>query len=241
MENTNKKYVLFGLILGLSLVVSTMIGAFAFYKIRSANYISTTGSATEMVVSDQVKWTSTITRPATISDIKMGYQKMDADLQAVKDFLTANGITTDETDISPVLMNEVYDQNGGIQKNYDLVQTIIVQSNDVQKIADLSKNTSSLVEDKGVIFATTDLEYYYSKLPDARVSLLASAVQDAKARANQLAIAGGQKIGVLESASSGVVQVMAPNSEDVNDYGTYDTSSINKEIMVTVKASFEIK
>jgi hypothetical protein len=37
------------------------------------------------------------------------------------------------------------------------------------------------------------------------------------------------------------VQVLAPNSEDVNDYGTYDTSSINKEIMVTVKASFEIK
>ena len=55
------------------------------------------------------------------------------------------------------------------------------------------------------------------------------------------AIAGGKKIGVLKSASSGVVQVMAQNSVEVSDYGMYDTSKIEKEIMVTVKASFEIK
>ena len=127
------------------------------------------------------------------------------------------------------------------KKKYDLVQTITVQSTNVQKIADLSKNTSSLIENQSVIFATTSLEYYYSKLPDARVALLANAVADAKARAEQLATAGGKKIGNLQSASSGVVQVMAPNSAEVSDYGTYDTSSINKEIMVTVKASFEIK
>jgi len=243
MENNNKSYVLFGLILGLSIIASAGLGCFTFYKLRSMNSISTTGSAKESVVSDQVKWTSTITRRATVSSIKDGYSKMDADLKGVKDFLASNGITDDQINISPVLMNEVYDQNSGSgsEKKYDLVQTITVQSGDVQKIADLSKNTGTLIEDKGIIFATTALEYYYSKLPDARVALLANAVQDAKARANQLAIAGGKKIGVLESASSGVVQVMSPNSEDVNDYGTYDTSSINKEIMVTVKASFEIK
>jgi hypothetical protein len=33
---------------------------------------------------------------------------------------------------------------------------------------------------------------------------------------------------------------MAENSVEVSDYGMYDTSKINKEIMVTVKASFEI-
>jgi hypothetical protein len=73
------------------------------------------------------------------------------------------------------------------------------------------------------------------------VELLASAVNDAKARAEQLALAGGKKIGVLKSASSGVVQVMSENSVEVSDYGMYDTSKINKEIMVTVKASFEIR
>jgi hypothetical protein len=241
MENNNKNYVAFGLILGLSLIISTGLGVFAFYKIRSADYISTTGSAKKAVVSDKVKWTSSITRPVKISTIKDGYKKMDADLKEVQSFLASNGILEEMIDISPVFINEVYDQNQGAEKNYNLVQNIEVQSNDVQKIAILSKNTSSLVIDKGVLFSTNSLEYYYSKLPTARIELLASAVADAKARAEQLAQAGNKKIGALKSASSGVVQVMAPNSVEVSDYGMYDTSKINKEIMVTVKTSFEIK
>jgi len=240
MEN-NKKYVVFGLILGLSLIISTGLGAFTFYKLRSMDYISTTGSAKKAVVSDKVKWTSSFSRPVKISTIKDGYLKMDTDLKEVKAFLASSGIAETSIDISPVFMNEVYDQNQGLEKNYNLVQNITVQSEDVQKITELAKNTSSLVTEKGVIFSTNSLEYYYSKLPEARIELLANAVGDAKARAGQLAEAGGKNIGVLKSASSGVVQVMSPNSVEVSDYGMYDTSSIDKEIMVTVKASFEIK
>ena len=56
-----------------------------------------------------------------------------------------------------------------------------------------------------------------------------------------IATAGGNSVGAIKSASSGVVQVLAPNSVEVSDYGQYDTSKIDKEIMVTVKATFEIK
>ena len=35
--------------------------------------------------------------------------------------------------------------------------------------------------------------------------------------------------------------VMAPNSVDVSDYGQYDTSNVNKEVMVTVRASFAVR
>ena len=95
--------------------------------------------------------------------------------------------------------------------------------------------------DQGILFSTSSLEYYYSKLPDARVALLTDAIADAKARASKIAQAGGKNIGALQSASSGVVQVLSPNSANISDYGTYDTSSIQKEIMVTVKASFQTK
>jgi len=240
MENNNKNYVTFGLILGLSLIISTGLGVFAFYKIRSVDYISTTGSAKKAVVSDKVKWTSSITRQVSVSTVKDGYAKMDIDLKEVKDFFTANGIPAESLSISPVFMNEIWDKNNQTEKKYNLVQNFEVQSSDVQKIDALAKNTNSLIN-KSVLFSTNSLEYYYSKLPAVRVELLANAVADAKARAEQLAIAGGKKIGVLKSASSGVVQVMAPNSVEVSDYGMYDTSKIEKEIMVTVKASFEIK
>jgi len=241
MQNINKSYIVFGLILGLSIILSSSIGAFTFYKLRSMDYISTTGSAKKPVTSDKVKWSSSITRTAKASTIKDGYAKMDTDLKAVKEFLATNGVPAEAIEISPIFMNEVYEQNPGPEKNYNLVQNITVQSADVQKIADLSKNTSPLVAGKGILFSTNSLEYYYSKLPEVRIELLDSAIADAKARAGKLAEAGDKKLGALKSASSGVVQVMSPNSVEVSDYGMYDTSSVNKEIMVTVKASFELK
>lgn len=242
METNNKNLIIFGLVLGLSIIISFGIASFTFYKLRGNDYISTTGSASEEVTSDSVKWTSAITRTVTLATVKDGYSKMSSDLLAVKDFLSSNGIPDTSINVAPVLMNENYDNNNsGAAKTYNLTQNIEVQSNDVQKIADLTKNTNSLVIDKGILFSTVALEYYYSKLPDARVALLADAVADAKARAQKLAEAGGKSIGALQSASSGVVQVLAPNSANISDYGTYDTSSIEKQIMVTVKASFEIK
>ena len=81
----------------------------------------------------------------------------------------------------------------------------------------------------------------FFSLPDIRIELLDNAIADAKLRADKIAKAGGKQIGALQSASSGVVQVLAPNSVEVSDYGMYDTSKINKEIMVSVKTSFEIK
>lgn len=241
MENNKNNLVTFGVILGISIIISFGLASFTFYKIRAADYISTTGSAKKAVTSDKVKWISTITRVVKLSTVKDGYAKMDADLKEVKSFLATNGIPENEITINPVFMNEVYDNNNYAEKNYNLVQNIEVQSNDVNKIDNLSKNTSSLIINKGIIFSTVALEYYYSKLPEVRVELLANAVADAKARAEKLAEAGGKTIGALKSASSGVVQVTSANSNEVSDYGIYDTSKIEKEIMITVKASFEIK
>ena len=85
------------------------------------------------------------------------------------------------------------------------------------------------------------MEYYISSLPELRVSLLGEAVKDAESRANSLAEASGKRVGKLKSASSGVVQVLSTNSTDISDYGSYDTSQINKQVMVTVKASFTLK
>ena len=106
--------------------------------------------------------------------------------------------------------------------------------------AEISKNIQPLIE-KGVIFSTQSLEFTYTKLPEERVAMLGDAIKDAKARAASLAQSSGKLVGQLKSASSGVVQVTSANSTDVSDYGFYDTSKIEKNIMMTVKASFTLK
>jgi len=44
----------------------------------------------------------------------------------------------------------------------------------------------------------------------------------------------------LHRADMGVLQIIPKNSADVSDYGMNDVSSIDKEIVAVVHASFEI-
>ena len=82
----------FGLILGGAMVLSFTIVALTFYNVRSADFITTTGSAKKEVVSDKVNWVSTISRQIKLSTVKDGYAKLDNDLKEVRSFLTSNGI-----------------------------------------------------------------------------------------------------------------------------------------------------
>jgi len=240
----NKKLLLFGVILGVSLIIGTSIIAWSLIVIKAnQDQITVSGSARERVTSDSVKWTSSFSRIIAQSGTKEGYAQMKKDENAVRKFLADNGIKEEEMNIYPVMMQENYNynsNNSNAPKQYTLSQTVEVRSSDVNKIKDLAANIQPLV-DQGVFFSTTALEYYYTKLSDMRISMLPEAIKDAKARADKIAEGSGKKIKSIRSVDMGVVQVLSPNSVDISDYGSYDTSSIDKEIMITVKAVFNLK
>ena len=233
-----------GLALGICLMAASLImGAFYYTTqktIASRDVLSVTGSSKTQVTSDQAKLALSIRRVVTTKTLAGGYTGVASDLQLATDLLTKEGVAATDIVTSPVSMNQVYDNNAGSDTHYELVQTITVQSTDIAKITALSKKIPDLAA-QGAIVSIASLEYYYSKLPDLRVSLLADAVKDAKARAEKIAEGTGRTVGTVESASSGVVQVLPPNSVEVSDYGSYDTSSIQKDVMVTVKASFRLQ
>lgn len=243
MENQNKFLVFLNsrLLVGLGIVVAAFIGAYTFYQIRSLdNTLTVTGSTTKQVTSDHVKWVGALNRVAKVSTLKAGYADMARDLVFVKEFLKTKNIPDDQIVVSPVFMDQNYDQLQGVERSYTLRQTIDINSSDVNAIAEIAKNIQPLIE-KGVIFSTQSLEFTYTKLPQERVTMLADAVKDAKSRASSLAESSGKTVGQLKNASSGVVQVMSANSNEVSDYGSYDTSKVEKNIMMTVKASFTLK
>jgi len=239
----NQKSLLFPTILGLSILLSTIIFSWAFYQSRySSDSLSVTGSASKEVVSDNAKFSGSFSRVVKQTALKTGYEQMNSDLSIVKDYLRSKGIDESKVIINNVSMNEnyYYDKNVQTEKEYTLSQQVEVSLNDIEKITSLAQDTKIIIN-KGVIFSTNPVEYYYTKLPELRVSLLSDAIKDAEARAEKMAESTGKKIGNLKSAASGVVQVLSANSLDVSDYGSYDTSKINKKVMVTVKASFGIK
>jgi len=238
MEKFNKLLV-FGLIIGVSLVVSAAIIARTFLDVKKLdNVISVSGSAKQKVVSDSARWTANFSRSVFKDQLKNGYELMKNDEKAVINFFAAQGFKNIE--ISPVFVNEIYKNDANAPKEYNLIQNIEIKSDDVNKMKELAKNTDKLAA-LGIFFSANPVEYYYSKLPELRVSLLPEAIKDAKDRADSIAQSSNKEVDAIKSVSMGVVQVMSVGSIDVSDYGSYDTSNIDKEVMITVKAVFGLK
>jgi len=229
----------FGLIIGASLIITGAVISRALLDVKELdNVISVSGSAKQTVTSDSARWTGSFSRTALKDQLKDGYAAMKSDEKIVSDFSKSQGFT--DVEISPVFMNEVYKNDSNAPKEYNLIQNIEIKSDDVNKMKELAKNSDQLAN-QGVVFSANSVEYYYSKLPDLRVSLLPEAIKDAKNRAGSIASSSGKQVGSIKSVAMGVVQVMSVGSVDVSDYGSYDTSNIEKEVMITVKTVFGLK
>ncbi len=244
MKNIGERIVALG-VLGIAIIITGLIVSWTLYSIRAMerNVITSTGSAKELVMSDTVKWTGQISRRVPSGAVSGGYVQLERDLGALRTFLKGKGVDPEALEVRPVYSEEeIYYSSDGPRSlgTTMLRQTIVLSATDVEGMTTIARDLKDLIG-KGTPVVTVSLEYLYSKLPDLRVRLLGGAVKDAKARAGEIASAGGESVGDLQSASSGVVQVMAPNSIDVSDYGSYDTQSVEKEVMVTVRATFGVK
>ncbi|MBM3256213.1 MAG: SIMPL domain-containing protein [Candidatus Moranbacteria bacterium] len=235
-----------GVMVAASLIIAAIIFSWVYnMRTRGDDALTVTGSAKKEVSSDTVKWSGNFSRSVLVSDLRAGYDLMAQDLATVKKFFQGQGIAEKDINISPVVVEQTFRSYNGEDgdtgpREYVLRQRIEVSGSNIGKITEMAKNVQPLVN-QGVFFTTDAVEYYYSKLPDLRVELLGEAVKDAQVRAREIAKNSGRGVGTLKSADMGVVQVLPVNSVDVSDYGSYDTSSIQKEIMVTVRTAFTLR
>ena len=89
------------------------------------------------------------------------------------------------------------------------------------------------VKRRGVVYKLVNVD-------DSKKELLISAAKNARARADVLVLGSGSKIGTLLDASQGAFSIQAKDSVGDSEYGTVDTSSINKTIRVVVTMTYEI-
>lgn len=230
------------LVVGVSLLVTGVIFSWSFYSARQGeNTISVTGSAKLEVKADQAKWTIEVYRQALQEGLSAGYTQVAADTTAVKAYFKAQGITEEQIVTNTTVADQDWSNSGNdAPVRYRVHQEITVSSPDVDKIQALAQSAQTLIT-RGYSVSPRQPEYYVSNLPELRVSLLGEAIADAKMRAQEIAKSGGSSVGKLSDASSGVVQVLAPNSTNVEDYGSYDTSGIQKEVSVTARATFVVR
>ncbi len=229
-------------VLSSALVVTGLIFSWAFYSARQGDdTISVTGSAKQEVVADQAKWTIEVYRQAFQEGLSTAYTQVAADTAATKAYFKAQGVPEEQITANTTVADQDWSNSGnGAPVRYRVHQEITVSSPDVEKVQALAQSAQMLIA-RGYSVSPRQPEYYVSNLPELRVSLLGQAIADAKARAQEIAKSGGSSVGKLSGASSGVVQVMAPDSTNVEDYGSYDTTTIQKEVSVTARATFVVR
>ncbi len=223
-------------------VIVSLIGARTAFQIKLANdSIEVTGSAKQAVEADMARWVINLETRTEVNDQQNGYRTIETATKQITNYLETQDLTDYETPAITSYANYTYPQNGSPYLNgFSVNRQIIVRSNDIDKINEIA-NAIDPLTGAGYNVSTQSVEFTYSKLAEARVTLLSDAIKDAKARAEAIASESGRNIRTLRSASSGVVQVLPQGGIDISDYGTYDTQSLHKDIMVTVRASFELK
>ncbi len=229
------------LILALGLVISSFLVIKGVVNIKSTDFITVTGSAKKQIKSDLIVWNGSFNvDSSTLND---GYRGLKEHNSKVIEYLKKKGLTEKDFTLSSISTSEVFEMlpNGTYSNRligYKLYQTVTIQSNDVDKIEEISRDSTDLIN-SGVNFQSQPPQYYYTKIADLKIDMIAEATKDAKNRADKIALNTGVKIGTLKSAKMGVFQITPQYSTDVSDSGMSDTSSLNKEITAVVTCDFE--
>lgn len=228
-------------ILVLGAIIVAGIGAYTAYGIKlSRDSVEVTGSAKKAVVADTARWVINLETKTDINDQQSGYSRLESASEKITSYLDSQGVTNYETPSVTSYPNYSYPQySDPVFMGYTVARQVIVRSDDVEGISVLANNIQPLTGTNYTV-TTQSLELTYSKLDEARIMLLSEAIKDAKARADAIASESGRRVGALRNASSGVVQVLPQGGIDISDYGSYDTQSVNKDVMVTVRATFEL-
>ena len=239
MEFFNKPFVVPSLFLSIALIIGLWIVGAGIANRSADNVITSTGSATINVTADDAKWTVSVYRTAYEGSTAAAFSGVSSDAAAVTAYFKKAALASTTVTATTIAADQQYNNSNG-PTEYNVHEEVTIESSDVYGVQKLAQNIGALTG-QGLSISPQQPQYYVTNLPDLRASLLGKAVVDAKARAQQLAQSGGSSIGALRSASSGVVQVLAPNSISDDSYGSYDTSTIQKQVSVTAHVTFAVQ
>ncbi len=224
-------------ILSLGLILAVKVGTSNVSK----DSITVTGSAYQIVKSDSGRLE--IELNARKPDKQSAYNAVKNQLPVVMKYLQDKGITDIEVKAASGYNSYRYTPNGNMTNEiayFNLSQLVIIKSDDVQKIKDISTDIQQLL-DKGIDINVRSPEYFYSKLGDLKVKLLQEATTDAKDRATAMLKATHNKPGKIQSVRMGVFQITPVDSTNVSDMGINDTTTVDKKVTAVANVVFRIK
>lgn len=244
-----KTGIVIGIIAAIAFVAAVWVAGYYFYKTKGpAKTMSVVGLAEQDFESDLIVWD--LNYSVRNMNMKDAYSLLKEQNNVVKEYLKSKGLGEDEMIFNAVThyadndweWNEAARRSFEVFKGYVLTQSIRIESTDVEKVEKISREVTELL-DQGIQIDGNNVSYYYTKLADLKIEMLANATKDARNRAETIAKNAGSSLGGLKTANMGVFQITAPNSAD-EDYswgGTFNTSSKQKRASINMKLTYYVK
>jgi hypothetical protein len=233
-----------GVVLAIANIACVLIASWAWVHVRAdPKTITVTGSAKKTLRSDLIVWTTRIT--AANPKLDMAYGTLKTSVSKTLAYLRDHQISPGEVKVGSIETVERHqrDEKGNpldAITSYELAQSVEVTSASVDRVADVSRTVTDLIQD-GVLLNSEPPRYLYTKLADLKIAMLAEATKDATARAEQISTNSKAQLGPIIDAKMGVIQINALHSDEVSGSGVNDTSSLDKEITAIVTARFGLR
>ncbi len=215
-------------------------------RAKTQGTVSVTGLGSEDFVSDLIVWEGRFIRES--KNLQEAYSALEKDKMIIREYLLSKGIKSEEMVFKAVSTSEKSQpkyQNGDYVgqefEAFQLSQSIQIESSDVNKVEELSRSITELMN-KGLQFYSETPRYYYTKMADLKVEMIRKASEDARLRAETIATNAGGALGNLQTATMGVFQITGQNSnEDYSWGGAFNTEDKNKTASITMRLVYEVE
>lgn len=160
---------------------------------------------------------------------------------AVKAFLAGNGFTDQDMQVQNIQVEDRiagYNAQGVPEESrFVLTEDLLVRSVDVDKLQASAKLIANLLK-SGVVFSADAYNagpsYIFTQVNDLKGEMLTEATKRAKEAAEKFATESGAKVGDIQSANQGVIEI-TPAIEIPNDR---PEKQINKKVRVVTTITY---
>jgi uncharacterized protein len=242
MQNSSGFNFLGMLALAIAIVLTGWLASSAIRETRNDQDITVTGSAKKTITSDLVQWKGNLTAEGT--NLAQVTEQLRNGVTRFRNYVTQNGkVSVKFAPLSSEPQSFEETSDNGVRRSiagFRVRQAFEVETTDVTETTALAGKTAEAMLGAGVPYDAT-LSYLYTKIAELRLEMLEAATADAKNRAETIAKGASVNIGAARNARVGVFQITAKNSPEVDDYGAFNTTSIEKDITAVVSVTFAVR
>jgi hypothetical protein len=174
-------------------------------------------------------------------DLAQVQANIDADVVKVRGFLAAQGFKPAEIDLGRLEVVDNFAREYGpqtVRARFILAQTLVVRSNDVDRVQGATRSLSDLVRQGVVLQDFRGANYIFTKLNAVRPAMIKEATASARSGAAQFAQDSGARLGGIRSATQGSFEIQP---RDPTGDGQGPDSSVNKRLRVVTTVTYALK